>query len=76
MSIKIKLFQRVLRVARCLLGPFVFQSGPIVNLEVLINDLNRDDLVLVVRVRVLKRLGNCDMVHGSDNAGLNSVVYY
>ncbi len=57
-------------------GPFVFFNGPIINLEVLIDDLDRYYLLLVIRVGVMKCLGNYYAVHGSDDAGLNFVVCY
>ena len=58
------------------LGPFVFLNGSIVYLEMLVDDLDRYDLILVVRVGIMERLGNYYVVHGSDDAGLNLVVYY
>ena len=42
----------------------------------LIDDLNRYDLFFVIRVGVMKCLGDYYAVHGSDDAGLNFVVYY
>ncbi len=42
----------------------------------LVDDLDRYDLILVVRVGIMERLGNYYVVHGSDDAGLNFVVYY
>jgi hypothetical protein len=73
---RIKHFQSVFLFACRPLGPFVFLNGSIVYLEVLVDDLDRYDLILVVRVGVMKRLGNCYVVHRSDYAGLNFVVYY
>ena len=58
------------------LGPFFFLNGPIINLEVLIDDLDRYDFFLVIRVGVMKCLGNYYAVHWSDDAGLNFVVCY
>ena len=42
----------------------------------LIHDLDCYDLILVARVGAVKRLGNFYVVHRSDDAGLNFVVYY
>jgi hypothetical protein len=59
-----------------ILALFFFLNGPIINLEVLIDDLDRYDLILVIRVGVKQCLCNYYAVHGSDDAGLNFVVYY
>ena len=66
----------MLKIFRLTLWPFVFLNGPIINLEVLIDDLDRYYLFLVIRVGVMKCLRNYYAVHRSDDAGLNFVVCY